>query len=153
MKIINEKGKLFGIINVVDLLVLVAAIAVVAGVGYKLFAKQIKEVASPQVSLTMTVRVRGATPFLVNEVQRNSQVGKSLVNGNSYVNAQITDMKIEDYNQQVTTLTPHCNGNRSGEEGSGIHHHDQGFQGHACTGHRYAGGARRPYIHCKDQRF
>ena len=99
MKIINEKGKLFGIINVVDLLVLVAAIAVVAGVGYK----QIKEVASPQVSLTMTVRVRGATPFLVNEVQRNSQVGKSLVNGNSYVNAQITDMKIEDYNQQVTT--------------------------------------------------
>ena len=44
MKIINEKGKLFGIINVVDLLVLVAAIAVVAGVGYKLFAKQIKEV-------------------------------------------------------------------------------------------------------------
>ena len=51
MKIINEKGKLFGIINVVDLLVLVAAIAVVAGVGYKLFAKQIKEVASPQVSL------------------------------------------------------------------------------------------------------
>ena len=88
MKIINEKGKLFGIINVVDLLVLVAAIAVVAGVGYKLFAKQIKEVASPQVSLTMTVRVRGATPFLVNEVQRNSQVG---------------DMKIDDYNQQVTT--------------------------------------------------
>ena len=47
MKIINEKGKLFGIINVVDLLVLVAAIAVVAGVGYKLFAQQIKEVASP----------------------------------------------------------------------------------------------------------
>ena len=105
MKIINEKGKLFGIINVVDLLVLVAAIAVVAGVGYKLFAKQIKEVASPQVSLTMTVRVRGATPFLVNEVQRNSQVGKSLVNGNSYVNAQITDMKIDDYNQQVTIVT------------------------------------------------
>ena len=92
MKIINEKGKLFGIINVVDLLVLVAAIAVVAGVGYKLFAKQIKEVASPQVSLTMTIRVRGATPFLVNEVH-----------GNSYVNAQITDMKIDDYNQQVTT--------------------------------------------------
>ena len=145
MKIINEKGKLFGIINVVDLLVLVAAIAVVAGVGYKLFAKQIKEVASPQVSLTMTVRVRGATPFLVNEVQRNSQVGKSLVNGNSYVNAQITDMKIDDYNQQVTTA--------DGRIVTATDHHDQGFQGHACTGHRYAGGARRPYIHCKDQRF
>lgn len=103
MKIINEKGKLFGIINVVDLLVLVAAIAVVGGVGYKLFAKQIKEVASPQVSLTMTVRVRGASPFLVAEAERNSQIGKSLVSGNSYMNASITDMKIEPYQQQVTT--------------------------------------------------
>ncbi len=103
MKIINEKGKLFGIINVVDLLVLVAAIAVIGGVGYKLFAKQIKEVASPQVTLTMTVRVRGATPFLVAEAERNNQVGKTLVSGNSYMNAKITDMRIENYQQQVST--------------------------------------------------
>jgi len=34
MKIINEKGKLFGLINIVDLLVLIAAVAVAAGVGY-----------------------------------------------------------------------------------------------------------------------
>lgn len=67
---------------------LVAAIAVVAGVGYKLFAKQIKEVASPQVSLTMTVRVRGATPFLVNEVQRNSQVRQVAGKRQRYVNAR-----------------------------------------------------------------
>ena len=43
MKLINEKGKLFGVINVVDLLVLLAVIAVAAGVGYKLFAPQIAE--------------------------------------------------------------------------------------------------------------
>ena len=86
MKIINEKGKLFGLINIVDLLVLVAAIAVVAGVGYKLFAPQIKESVQPQVELTAIVRVRGATPFLVTEVERT-----------------IEDMKIEDYAQQVTT--------------------------------------------------
>ena len=103
MKIINEKGKLFGLINIVDLLVLVAAIAVVAGVGYKLFAPQIKESVQPQVELTAIVRVRGATPFLVTEVERNSQVGKQLVSGNSYVNGTIEDMKIEDYAQQVTT--------------------------------------------------
>ena len=46
MKIINEKGKLFGLINIVDLLVLIAAVAVAAGVGYKLFAPQIKGVRS-----------------------------------------------------------------------------------------------------------
>ena len=79
MKIINEKGKLFGLINIVDLLVLIAAVAVAAGVGYKLFAPQIKESVQPQVELT------------------------ALVSGNSYVNGTIEDMKIEDYAQQVTT--------------------------------------------------
>lgn len=103
MKLINEKGKLFGVINIVDLLVLLAAIAVVAGVGYKLFAPQIADATAAQVDMTVTVRVRGATPFLVAELERNSQVGKQLVSGNSYVNAKITDMKIEDYVQQVTT--------------------------------------------------
>ena len=95
MKLINEKGKLFGVINVVDLLVLLAAIAVVIGVGYKLFAPQITEIASPQVPMTVVVRVRGATPFLVEELQRNDQVGKQLVSGNSYTSAKITDMQIE----------------------------------------------------------
>ena len=61
MKIINEKGKLFGLINIVDLLVLIAAVAVAAGVGYKLFAPQIKESVQPQVELTAIVRERGAT--------------------------------------------------------------------------------------------
>ena len=50
MKIINEKGKLFGLINIVDLLVLIAAVAVAAGVGYKLFAPQIKESVQPRSS-------------------------------------------------------------------------------------------------------
>ena len=103
MKIINEKGKLFGVINVVDLLVLLAVIAVVIGVGYKLFAPQIADATATQVPMTVTVRVRGATPFLVEEVQRNSQVGKKIVSGSSFTNAEITDMQIEDYVQQVTT--------------------------------------------------
>ena len=107
MKIINEKGKLFGVINVVDLLVLLAVIAVVIGVGYKLFAPQIADATATQVPMTVTVRVRGATPFLVEEVQRNSQVGKQIVSGNSYTNAVITDMQIEDYVQQVTTADGH----------------------------------------------
>ena len=84
MKIINQKGKLFGVINIVDLLVVLAVIAVAAGIGYKLFATQIADATAEQVAMTVTVRVRGATPFLVEEVQRNSQVGKQMVSGNSY---------------------------------------------------------------------
>lgn len=103
MKIINEKGKLFGVINIVDLLVLIAAVAVVLGVGYKLFGNQIQAAASPQVEMTAIIRVRGATPFLVAEAERNDQVGKRLVSGNDFVNATIESMSIEDYVQQVTT--------------------------------------------------
>lgn len=103
MKVINEKGKLFGVINIVDLLVLIAAIAVVAGVGYKLFGAQIQQATSPQVEMTAVIRVRGATPFLVSELQRNDQVGKQLVSGNEFVDATIESMNIEDYIQQVTT--------------------------------------------------
>ena len=152
MKIINEKGKLFGLINIVDLLVLIAAVAVAAGVGYKLFAPQIKESVQPQVELTAIVRVRGATPFLVTEVERNSQVGKQLVSGNSYVNGSIEDMKIEDYAQQVTTADGRIVG-RPGQEGHRIHHQDHRPQGHRYPVHRYAGGSRRPHLHRKDQRL
>ena len=147
MKIINEKGKLFGLINIVDLLVLIAAVAVAAGVGYKLFAPQIKESVQPQVELTAIVRVRGATPFLVTEVERNSQVGKQLVSGNSYVNGTIEDMKIEDYAQ------PHRHRGRPGQEGHRIYHQDHRSQGHRYPVHRYAGGSRRPHLHRKDQRL
>ena len=38
MKIIDEKGKLFGIINVIDLVLLLLVAAIVVGVGYKFVA-------------------------------------------------------------------------------------------------------------------
>lgn len=103
MKIVNEKGKLFGLINIVDLFVLLALIAVVAGVGWKLFGPKVAEAVNPDVTMTSTMRIRGATPFLVSEVERNDQTGKSLVSGNDFVAAKITNIKIEDYIQQVTT--------------------------------------------------
>lgn len=103
MKIINEKGKLFGLINVVDLLVLIAAIAIVGGIGWKLFAAPVAEAVSPQVEMTSVMRIRGATPFLVSELSRNDQTGKKLVSGNDFVDATIAHMEIQDYIQQVTT--------------------------------------------------
>lgn len=105
MKVLNEKGKLFGVINIIDLLVLIAVIAVIGGIGWKLFAPAVKEVTSKQVEMTTVMRVRGATPFLVTELQRegNDQVGKALVSGNDYVNAKIESVEITDYVQQIPT--------------------------------------------------
>lgn len=109
MKVLNEKGKLFGIINIVDLLVLLAVIAVVAGVGYKLFAPQIADYTQEQVEMTVVVRVRGATTFLQEEVKRNPQIGKKIVSGSSFTEAEIVDMQILDYWQQVTTADGEIN--------------------------------------------
>ena len=39
MKIIDEKGRLFGKINLIDLLVIVLVIAIIAAVGWKLVGK------------------------------------------------------------------------------------------------------------------
>ena len=97
MKIINEKGKLFGIINVVDLLVLVAIVVVVGAIGVQLFGQKINDAVSPQVDLTAEVVIIGTAPRLVDEILRQDLVGERLVAGNEYMNATITDVWLEDY--------------------------------------------------------
>lgn len=103
MKIINEKGKLFGLVNIVDLFVLLAILAVAGGVCWKLFAPKVQEAVSPQVEMTSIMRVRGASPFLLAEIERNPQVGKEIVSGNSYTDAVIDSMTIEPYTIQIQT--------------------------------------------------
>lgn len=58
MKVIDEKGKLFGKLNVIDLLVIVLVIAVAVVLGGKLLSKD-DTVAASTTTLTYTVRVTG----------------------------------------------------------------------------------------------
>ena len=101
MKIVNEKGKLFGIINVIDLLILVAIIAVVGAIGWQLFGAQVNNAVSPQVELTAEVVIIGTAPRLVDEIERQDLVGERLVAGNEYMNATVTDVWMEDYIMQA----------------------------------------------------
>jgi len=104
MKIVDQKGRLFGVINVVDLLVLVAIIACIAGVAWKLFAPTVSNAVAPQVNMTTVVRVRGAMTYLIDELDKNPQAGKQLVSGNSYVDgAFIENVEIVPYIVQVQT--------------------------------------------------
>ena len=105
MKVIDQKGRLFGLINVVDLLVLLAVVAVIGGIAWKLFAPAVTDAIAPEVGMTTTFRVRGATPFLVSEIEKNHDtlIGAKLVNGNEYIDATIESIEITDYVQQVTT--------------------------------------------------
>jgi hypothetical protein len=101
MKIVNEKGKLFGIINVIDLLILVAIIAVVGAIAWQLFGTQVNDAVSPQVELTAEVVIIGTAPRLVDEILRQDLVGERLVAGNEYMSASITDVWLEDYIMQA----------------------------------------------------
>ncbi len=103
MKIVNEKGKLFGIINVVDLLILIAIIAIAGAIGMQLFGQKINDAVSPQVEITAEVVVIGTPPRLVNEIIRQDLAGERLVAGNEFMNATITDVLIEDYVVQAVT--------------------------------------------------
>ena len=58
MKIIDEKGRLFGKLNLIDLLVIILLIAAVAAVAWKLVGKKAAEtVADTGRTITYTVTV------------------------------------------------------------------------------------------------
>ena len=103
MKIINEKGKLFGIINVVDLLVLLAVLLVGGAIVWQLLGDRVSDAVSPQAELTAVVAIAGAHPDLVEEALRQELAGQKLVSGNYYLDAYVSRVWIEDYVMQAIT--------------------------------------------------
>ena len=86
MKIIDEKGRLFGKINLIDLLVLVLVVAVVLAVGWKLVGKKAAaSVSNNNHEITFTVLFEDQ-PIEVAE----TQIGKQIVNNAKLVPAEIT---------------------------------------------------------------
>ncbi|NLY09709.1 MAG: DUF4330 domain-containing protein [Tissierellia bacterium] len=67
MKIINEKGKLFGIINLIDLLVLLLVAIIIVG-GVKRF-KNKPVVAKSDVPATLTYEISDIRDITVNQIQ------------------------------------------------------------------------------------
>ena len=104
MKIINEKGKLFGIINLVDLICILLVLLLVGGIGWKLLGSKVEEAVSPTTTATCILRVRGAQSYLQEWLEEHDLVGQQLVAGTSYVDgAYIEDIWTEDYVTQATT--------------------------------------------------
>ena len=103
MKLINEKGKLFGIINVVDLIIVVMVIAMVGAVATMVLGDQVTQAVSPQVEATAEIEIIGAAPRLYNEVLRQELVGEKMVSGNTYLDAYVEDVWFEDYVTQAVT--------------------------------------------------
>lgn len=103
MKIVNEKGKLFGIINVVDLLILIVVLAAVAGIATQIFGSKVQEAVSPQVDCIAEVTIIGTPPRILREIEREDLAGERLVAGNEYLDATVEDVIVEDYVVQAVT--------------------------------------------------
>lgn len=103
MKIVNEKGKLFGIINIVDLVVLLAVICVAGVIVWQLLGAKVNEAISEQAEMTVVVSIPGAPPDLIDEVMRQDIEGEKIVTGNQYLDAYISKVWLEDYEKQIET--------------------------------------------------
>lgn len=93
MKWINEKGKLFGIINPVDLMVLVFILLVAGAVSWKIFGGQVTRIVTPVEELTYTVRIKNAESqyydmLISNEFPQQLTAGEGYVKDAFLVSAE-----------------------------------------------------------------
>lgn len=102
MKLVNEKGKLFGIINVIDLAILLVIALVAVAAVYKFAAPAASEVIAPKSDMTVTMRVRGAMDYLTDEVMK-LQPGEKLIAGSNYVDAEVVSVENVPYLSAATS--------------------------------------------------
>lgn len=87
MKLFDEKGKLFGLVNLIDLLVILLIVLVAGGVVYKT-----KFSASGTAAKTVYATIR--VPLVIPAQATKPKVGDKLVSGSSYTEVAIVDVKI-----------------------------------------------------------
>lgn len=103
MKIIDEKGRLFGKLNLIDLLVIVLLLAVVFAVVWKLGAGKAAENASAQTyGVDFTVVVDDVHEEVCAYAE--TQVGQSIVNSGKVLNATLTGCEARPQDDGKYTL-------------------------------------------------
>ena len=92
MKLIDEKGRLFGKINLIDLLVVLLIVAVLAAVVWKLGGrKAAAAVTGTEKKAVYTVEFEDVPADIAHFAE--TQIGKSLVNDSKVIAASITDVQ------------------------------------------------------------
>jgi hypothetical protein len=81
MKLIDEKGRLFGKINIIDLVVVLLILFLVAAVGYKVLGPNVETSPNAQGEITAVVKFTFKTDGVVSSLQK----GQKLVFGTDYI--------------------------------------------------------------------
>lgn len=108
MKIINEKGKLFGIINIVDFIIILLILLVAIGATYKISDNTASTV-------NKTVEFKILIPCTRPELAEAISVGDKMVANNSYTDVVIKDIEtkpgfsvnLNSEGQKVTAYDPY----------------------------------------------
>ena len=113
MKLVDEKGKLFGILNIIDLLVILLLIVAVALIGWKVLKKDEASNASRTI-LTYTVEVKGVDQEVYEGIQAyvpgESGVGDQLMANGEMVDAYVTSVTAAPHEGGLTMTD--VNGNK-----------------------------------------
>lgn len=98
MKIINEKGKLFGLVNIIDLITILLIIALVLGAFYKFKGNSINVIGTNNTK-EMEYVVRLNPNY--EDYFKQLNVGDKLVRDKRVLDASITDINIQDYYESI----------------------------------------------------
>ena len=94
MKFIDEKGRLFGFINPVDLIVIVLILSIIGGVGYRFLSSRLNKdgnILSGDKEAYVTLYANLQTPEVADAIK----IGDKLVANNQYTDAEVVDVKVE----------------------------------------------------------
>ena len=91
MKIINEKGKIFGLVNIIDLGAILLVLGLLAG---GLWYIQRENLASQKEMKEYTVTIKCASYF--ENVAKTLKTGDKFYYGKDFINAVISDVSYED---------------------------------------------------------
>ncbi len=104
MKLIKDK-KLFGVLNIADIIIIVLILAMVCVIAVKLLGSKATDVVAQKVDCYAEVVVLGAYPRLFDEVERTMDdlKGAKMVSGNEFLSATVEDVWFEEYGVDVST--------------------------------------------------
>lgn len=87
MSVIDKKGRIFGKLNIIDLIAILLIVAVLALIGYKLLGSD-EDLAGSGQSVVYTVEVKGVEPEVYNFIQDN--LPSQLTASNEMLDAYVT---------------------------------------------------------------
>lgn len=100
MALIDNKGRLFGIINIVDLAVLLVLILLAGGIAYKFLMEPGKETGKRNYKIyTVTVKCPMVEESVVDKIKKGDRIYYS----DAFVNGVVKSVRYEDAKEAVLT--------------------------------------------------